>query len=129
MISRAYTSEAEYQLARAAKHDEVVAKHTATPWIAKGDEVCIVSKEEDQSFGMLMPIALAYGNETAKANAEFIVRACNEYDALKRKADAVDWLVKAITDARREIALSIGDINKEVLLNIDAAIAAAGVQS
>lgn len=41
----------------------------AENWTAIGDEVCVISREDDQSFGMQIPIALAYGD-----NAEAVAR-------------------------------------------------------
>jgi hypothetical protein len=72
---------------------------TKAPWIAKDDEVCIISKEDDQSFGMAVPIARMYG-DNANENAKFIALACNSHNDL---VGALYAAGKRLTHANKHI--------------------------
>jgi hypothetical protein len=45
------------------------------------------------------------GERQAKANAAFIVEACNQYDALKHRADLVEPLVEALRASQAALAM------------------------
>lgn len=52
-------------------------KHTATPW------TCFdVSEGKKEKFSIVHSGPIAYVGENARANASFIVRACNAHDEL-----------------------------------------------
>ncbi len=119
--------------------------HTQGEWIENGDEICTRSKEDDQSFGMLVPHAVVFG-DNYKANARRIVACVNacegiptdhlekctatcavdriliERDALKVQRDELLAALKIIADGN----LPDGDIaNMPVMLFAQDAIAKA----
>lgn len=51
-----------------------MSKHTPGEWVVNYDEVCVRSNADDQSFGMLVPIA-AVMNDDQEANARLIAAA------------------------------------------------------
>lgn len=53
-----------------------MSEHTKEPWLVKHDEVCFRSQEDDQSFGMAIPIAQIFG-DNLEANASRIVACVN----------------------------------------------------
>ena len=56
-------------------------KHTKGKWVVNYDEVCVRSNADDQSFGMLVPIA-AVMDENQEANAQLIAAAPEMIEAL-----------------------------------------------
>jgi hypothetical protein len=74
------------------------AKHTATPWHIGGTDKSTIYDELGQrvanSFEGVM--VTQRSDKECQENATFIVRACNEYDELKRKADRADKLEKVL---------------------------------
>lgn len=69
--------------------------HTPTPWLKPcEDEVGVISKADDQSYGMRVPILTCY-SANADADADFIVKAVNYHDrlrdALREVAATLDW--------------------------------------
>jgi len=68
-------------------------EHTKTPWRVSPDWCDIESFHTDDNtvqFG----ICQLYADESSRANAEFIVKACNNHDALVR---ALERLIKDFT--------------------------------
>lgn len=57
-------------------------KHTPTPWkVGYKNTVGVVSQEDDQSFGMVIPFIDVYGDNPS-ANADHIVKCVNMHDEL-----------------------------------------------
>lgn len=75
----------------------MTSKHTETPY-KLGAPKDIISKgrpilcEDGSAVGFV----LGTESDECKATGEFIVRACNEYDELKRKADLCDEMTEAL---------------------------------
>lgn len=72
-----------------------MSKHTPTPWLKPcEDEVGVISKADDQSYGMRVPILTCY-SANAEADADLIVKAVNFHDrlveALREVAATLDW--------------------------------------
>ena len=82
-------------------------EHTKTPWVYGYGKVAYAE-------------GFARTDEQCEANAVFIVRACNEYDALRASHTA---LLKALRESRR--ALISDEVGWAVMREINAAIAAA----
>lgn len=57
-------------------------KHTPGEWVVNYDEVCVRSDADDQSFGMLVPIA-AVMDDNQEANARLIAAAPDLLAALQ----------------------------------------------
>lgn len=121
-ISKADEAAAKYELERAAAHGEVVG-HAALPW-----RVTEASEKKTRE------IVGADGSTVAKLtaldiqNAELIVRACNEHDALKRKMNGLVLLaelIKKLDDKDGLSSTALGYLRDKAI----AALAAAGVQS
>lgn len=74
--------------------------HTPTPW--KAEKTTFYMEDYDECYRIVgtdgEPVAIFPGIFKHKATTDFIVTACNEYHELKRKADAHEELVKALTD-------------------------------
>lgn len=77
--------------------------HTPTPWKAQIQHFDRYHKIEgaDNSTVAQIPDWFDESPEESKANAAFIVTACNEYYENKRKADAHEDLVEALEAASR----------------------------
>jgi hypothetical protein len=95
--------------------------HTPTPWQARWGNIrhagqrdtlsrCVIGTPKNKNGGSFVVCAIEgpfAGNEAqAKANAAFIVEACNSYPALKAERDA---LRKALQHLRRNDKLTVAD--------------------
>lgn len=66
--------------------------HTATPWfVGRKFEIGPRPSTDDQSDGMLHPVADVYG-DNREADAAFICKAVNNHDALVKALTAIDTL-------------------------------------
>lgn len=124
MINKADEALAKYELERAAKHDEVVG-HKATPYQVSGcmagTKSIIVHGDENTFDPIIAEVCDA-------ATAAFIVRACNEHAALKRKMNGLVLLaelIKKLDDKDGLSSTALGYLRDKAI----AALAAAGVQS
>jgi hypothetical protein len=63
--------------------------HTSGPWIARSDEVGIISQDYDQSYGMFIPIAEIFG-ENKETDARLMASAPDLLAALK-ELHALVW--------------------------------------
>ena len=68
------------------------AKHTATPW--EIDEYGTIKAGKDRLLlgGISIPCCVGPAMDESKANAEFIVRACNAHEDLVRIAETLKSL-------------------------------------
>lgn len=79
------------------------AEHTPTPWQVKGDgETVKIADMAGDSLASLMFTHLR-GRRLAgevKANAAFIVRACNEYDGLRERVKVLERALRRLVSDR-----------------------------
>lgn len=60
-----------------------MSEHTPTPWLKPcEDEVGVISRADDQSYGMRVPILTCH-SANSEADADFIVKAVNYHDRLR----------------------------------------------
>lgn len=89
-------------------------RHTPGPWLVRNDEICFISKEDDQSFGMACPIAQFFG-ERAEANARLIaaapelLAALTELEFMFAPFASDSTLANGIHKARAAIAKATGE--------------------
>lgn len=43
---------------------DLLGRITPGPWFVKSDEICYTSDADDQTFGMAVPVAVAFGSES-----------------------------------------------------------------
>jgi hypothetical protein len=83
-------------------------QHTPGPWAADDKNfIGPISREDDQSFGMVIPVAQAWGNGDATANARRIVQCVNSHDELSTALrEAGDWfgLTKSALEQFEDLA-------------------------
>jgi hypothetical protein len=83
-------AQADYEMRRAAADEP---KHTATPWHAdKSKSLCGIYSDALPPAVPHWPFDPFVATASTEANAAFIVRACNEYDALTKTAAEYAWL-------------------------------------
>lgn len=69
-------------------------KHTKEPWIKKYDEICYKSDSDDQTFGMLAPIAIVHDEE----NRDRIVSCVNACQGLTNEQLESGYIQKLIEE-------------------------------
>jgi hypothetical protein len=90
-------------------------------YFVRGDEICYISREDDQSFGMPIPIARFFGDESDKVELEACLAAqpapqrMREHDeSLRKDAERYRWL--------REYGYGLPKIGVKLDTAIDAAM-------
>lgn len=59
------------------------AQHTPGPWaIGEKNHIGPISREDDQTYGFVIPVAQVWLTDNAAANAQRIVQAVNAHDEL-----------------------------------------------
>lgn len=87
------------------------AQHTPGPWFAVRNscywEINTEPRDSAQTIAEFCPSKFAFGEDIERANIEFVVRACNSYDAIvsenARLKDQVWQLQRAIESLQDDV--------------------------